>query len=82
MSSSKNNILIIFFSTIITVLCFSFNPILWFYIYFEISLIPLVLLILNKGINPERFKALSFFILYTSLGSFPLLFNILTKITF
>lgn len=48
-----------------------------FYTFFELRLIPTALLIYRYGSNPERLRAFYYFILYTSVASFPLLVNIL-----
>lgn len=47
-----------------------------FYIYFEASLIPTLLLILGWGYQPERLQAGLYLILYTVTASLPLLFSI------
>nr|YP_010373088.1 NADH dehydrogenase subunit 4 [Teredorus hainanensis]UPH84299.1 NADH dehydrogenase subunit 4 [Teredorus hainanensis] len=48
-----------------------------FYLFFEFSLIPTLLLILGWGYQPERISASFYLILYTFLGSLPLLSSIL-----
>jgi NADH-ubiquinone oxidoreductase chain 4 len=48
-----------------------------YFIFFELSLFPTAFLIIVFGGNPERFRAVYYFLLYTSLASFPLLVNIL-----
>ena len=63
-----NSILIITFST---------NNILSFYIIFEASLIPTLLLILGWGYQPERLQAGIYLILYTITASLPLLISLL-----
>lgn len=47
--------------------------IIWFYIYFESSLIPIFLLILGWGYQINRIQAGLYIILYTLFGSLPLL---------
>jgi len=44
-----------------------------FYIFFEISMIPTLLLILCWGKQPERIQASIYFFVYTLIGSFPFL---------
>jgi NADH-ubiquinone oxidoreductase chain 4 len=44
-----------------------------FYLYFERSLIPILLLILGWGYQPERLQAGLYMLLYTLLASLPLL---------
>jgi len=62
---------------IIIVLTFLMKDLVLFYIMFELSIIPTVIIILGWGIQPERKKARIYFFLYTLLGSFPLLINII-----
>jgi len=57
-----------------TMLFFFRSRTLSFYITFEFSLIPIVLIILTRGYQPERVGAVLWFILYTIIGSLPLLF--------
>jgi len=56
---------------------FSTNNILLFYIWFESSLIPTLILIIMWGNQPERKKASFYIIIYTTVASLPLLFIIL-----
>lgn len=51
---------------------------LMFYIFFELSLIPLLGLIVGWGYQVERVQASFYLILYTVVGSLPLLFVILS----
>nr|QCG71486.1 NADH dehydrogenase subunit 4 [Camaenella platyodon] len=62
---------------IVLVSCFTVNNMLLFYILFESSLIPILLMIVGWGYQPERLQAGLYMILYTVLGSFPLLVVIL-----
>lgn len=50
--------------------------ILYYYIFFEISLLPTALLIIVWGVQPERLEAVRYFLVYALVGSFPLLANI------
>lgn len=69
-----NNINIIL---LFLILCFiTFNLIL-FYIYFEISFIPVFLLIMGWGLQIDRIQAGFYIILYTLFGSIPLFFIII-----
>lgn len=43
-----------------------------FYILFEFGLIPIIILILTRGYQPERMGASLWFLLYTIFGSLPL----------
>jgi NADH-ubiquinone oxidoreductase chain 4 len=53
------------------------SNLLGFYFYFESSLIPIFLIILGFGYQPERLQAGLYFIFYTLGASLPLLFLIL-----
>lgn len=44
-----------------------------FYLFFEFSFIIMVLYILLWGVNPERIRAVNYLLVYTFLGSLPLL---------
>nr|YP_009104601.1 NADH dehydrogenase subunit 4 [Camaena cicatricosa]AIS20799.1 NADH dehydrogenase subunit 4 [Camaena cicatricosa] len=57
--------------------CFSVNTLLSFYILFEISLVPILLMIITWGYQPERLQAGLYMIMYTVFGSMPLLVIIL-----
>lgn len=60
------------------VITFSCLDFLWFYIRFEASLIPTLILILGWGYQPERIQAGTYFIFYTIFASLPLLVSILS----
>lgn len=74
--SQKNKILIKIFTLIIFILllCFCINNTLCFYLIFEARLIPIFLIILGWGYQPERIEARWFIIFYTVFFSLPLLF--------
>jgi len=57
---------------------FSRYNLLRFYFYFESSLIPIFLIILGFGYQPERLQAGLYFIFYTLGASLPLLFIIIS----
>jgi len=59
------------------ILSFSASSILIFYISFEASLIPTILLIIIWGYQPERLQARIYLIVYTITASLPLLIIIL-----
>lgn len=61
----------------ILIIFFSSNNFLIFYIIFEFSLIPILIIILGRGYQPERLQASIYLLLYTSLLSLPLLIIIL-----
>jgi NADH-ubiquinone oxidoreductase chain 4 len=56
--------------------CFFSASIFLFYIVFELSLIPMLLIIIILGIQPERLIASAFFFIYTITVSLPFLFLI------
>ena len=58
-------------------LFFSTDNMLLFYLYFEASLFPTLLLIIKWGYQPERLQASLYFIMYTVCASLPLLFAII-----
>nr|YP_009462885.1 NADH dehydrogenase subunit 4 [Biomphalaria straminea]AUW35083.1 NADH dehydrogenase subunit 4 [Biomphalaria straminea] len=61
----------------ILVVVFLVNNVLLFYIFFEASLIPTLLLIISWGYQPERLQAGSYMMLYTVCASLPLLMVLL-----
>nr|YP_011014019.1 NADH dehydrogenase subunit 4 [Unio gibbus]WQA10100.1 NADH dehydrogenase subunit 4 [Unio gibbus] len=63
--------------TLVLVFCFSVSSLLNFYIMFEFSLIPILLIILGWGYQPERLQAGKYMLLYTISASLPLLILII-----
>nr|YP_010263889.1 NADH dehydrogenase subunit 4 [Nodularia douglasiae]UIF91950.1 NADH dehydrogenase subunit 4 [Nodularia douglasiae] len=59
--------------TMVLVFCFGVGSLLNFYIMFEFSLIPILLIILGWGYQPERLQAGKYMLLYTVSASLPLL---------
>lgn len=88
---NKNNnfknyfLVLILFLLLILFLTFSSVNLFLFYVFFESSLIPTLLLILGWGYQPERLQAGLYLLFYTLLASLPLLVAIFlvweTKIT-
>lgn len=79
---SNNNFLIVFtflilFLLLALVLTFRTLNFFIFYLFFEISLIPTLFLILGWGYQPERLQAGFYLLFYTLFGSLPLLICIL-----
>lgn len=79
---NMNNIPKIFIGTCITLLLtliisFSASSIAIFYIAFEASLIPTIILIILWGYQPERLQARIYLIIYTITASLPLLIIII-----
>lgn len=72
-----------FFSFCVLLLCFVVivfflvENLIIFYLFFEVSLIPTLLLILSWGYQPERLQAGIYIILYTVSASLPLLLCLL-----
>jgi len=69
-------LLLITFLLLILVASFSTTNLFGFYFYFEASLIPIFLIIIGFGYQPERLQAGLYFIFYTLIASLPLLFCI------
>lgn len=59
--------------SVVLVLAFSSSSFLGFYVFFEVSLIPTLILIIGWGYQPERLQAGSYIIIYTVSSSLPLL---------
>lgn len=79
---SNNNFLTVFtflilFLLLALVLTFRTLNFFIFYLFFEISLIPTLFLILGWGYQPERLQAGFYLLFYTLFGSLPLLICIL-----
>lgn len=73
LTSNKIFIFLLFTLMIFLILCFSIRKTIFFYIMFEASLIPTLLIILIWGYQPERILASSYMIIYTVIASLPLL---------
>nr|UKB93167.1 NADH dehydrogenase subunit 4 [Lymnaea stagnalis] len=65
------------FLGLILILAFTSSNLLSFYIFFEASLVPTLILIICWGYQPERLQAGSYMMLYTVTASLPLLFLLL-----
>lgn len=62
--------------TVILIISFSVSNFINFYIIFESSLLPTLILILRWGYQPERLQARIYLILYTITARLPLLFSL------
>nr|YP_009944714.1 NADH dehydrogenase subunit 4 [Encyrtus eulecaniumiae]QGA74470.1 NADH dehydrogenase subunit 4 [Encyrtus eulecaniumiae]QGA74483.1 NADH dehydrogenase subunit 4 [Encyrtus eulecaniumiae]QGA74496.1 NADH dehydrogenase subunit 4 [Encyrtus eulecaniumiae] len=62
---------ILMFLVFILFFCFSFMNFFMFYFFFEISLIPVFLIIMGWGYQPERLKASLYMFIYTLFFSLP-----------
>nr|WAR64276.1 NADH dehydrogenase subunit 4 [Rotunda rotundapex] len=67
----------VIFLLIMLYLTFSVMNLLLFYLFFEASLIPTLLLIVGWGYQPERIQAGMYLLFYTLFGSLPLLMGII-----
>nr|UZT27126.1 NADH dehydrogenase subunit 4 [Sternaspis buzhinskajae] len=74
-SSLFSTQIILLSSTLI--LSFSVNNFILFYVFFEASLIPTLLLIIGWGYQPERLQAGMYLMMYTVTASLPLLMSLL-----
>lgn len=70
---SKSFVYYIIILLFILVMCFISPNIFQFYIWFEGSLIPTIILIIIWGYQPERFQARIYLIIYTVSASLPFL---------
>nr|UTT72627.1 NADH dehydrogenase subunit 4 [Megaginus tataupensis] len=81
MLCSKNKMnkmpVIILLMSIIISLFFLTDSLMWFFILFEVSLIPLMLMMMLWGKQAERISAVQYILLYTFVGSSPLLFSLI-----
>nr|YP_009192181.1 NADH dehydrogenase subunit 4 [Owenia fusiformis]ALO81698.1 NADH dehydrogenase subunit 4 [Owenia fusiformis] len=68
---------LVYLLTVILFLCFSIMNMFYFYLVFEASLIPTLMLILGWGYQPERLQAGSYMLMYTVSASLPLLMGVL-----
>nr|AML25778.1 NADH dehydrogenase subunit 4 [Hydrophilidae sp. BMNH 1274306] len=66
-------VLVLMFSLILT---FSSMNLFVFYLFFEVSLIPTLLLIVGWGYQPERLQAGVYLLFYTMMASLPMLLGI------
>nr|YP_009667312.1 NADH dehydrogenase subunit 4 [Mecistocephalus marmoratus]ARU77315.1 NADH dehydrogenase subunit 4 [Mecistocephalus marmoratus] len=71
-SSYLGLMVVLMFLLIITFMVVDF---LWFYVFFEGSLVPILLIILGWGYQPERLQAGVYMLFYTLFGSLPLLLS-------
>nr|UTD45372.1 NADH dehydrogenase subunit 4 [Wallacea dactyliferae] len=72
----ENFVFVLMILLISLVMFFISMNLLLFYVYFEISLIPIMLLILGWGYQPERLLAGMYMIFYTLIFSLPMLLGV------
>ena len=77
---SQNRTVWFFLLLNLIILFFLRQPLIKFYIYFEFSLIPIFIILLGWGYQPERLKARIYLLYYTIFFSLPLLIFILIQI--
>lgn len=58
-------------------LFFVVDRFIWFYIIFELVVIPTLFMVVYWGVQPERWRAGVYLIMYTFFGSIPFLFSII-----
>nr|YP_009733516.1 NADH dehydrogenase subunit 4 [Krisna concava]QHV34354.1 NADH dehydrogenase subunit 4 [Krisna concava] len=75
--SIKFFIFLVYFLCFVLILVFSFMNLFIFYIFFELSLIPLIILIFGWGYQPERLSSGFYLFFYTLFASLPLLILII-----
>jgi NADH-ubiquinone oxidoreductase chain 4 len=68
-STTFHIILLIFLLNFLLLFRFRVNTLLWFYVFFESSFIPILVIILRWGKQPERLQAGISIIMYTLTGS-------------
>nr|YP_010373767.1 NADH dehydrogenase subunit 4 [Ninus insignis]UPI55268.1 NADH dehydrogenase subunit 4 [Ninus insignis] len=72
-SSVSEFIIILIFLTLFLILSFSCMSLFKFYLFFESSMIPTLLLIFGWGYQPERLSAGKYLLFYTLFASLPML---------
>nr|YP_010181252.1 NADH dehydrogenase subunit 4 [Bactrothrips quadrituberculatus]QVD42822.1 NADH dehydrogenase subunit 4 [Bactrothrips quadrituberculatus] len=70
----KMLLFLMFFLLKIIFFIFSLTNFILFYVFFELSLIPMMIIILGWGMKVERLQAGIYFLFYTMFSSLPLLF--------
>nr|AHX97818.1 NADH dehydrogenase subunit 4 [Paroligoneurus sp. QL-2014] len=63
-------------------LCFSSMNLFMFYIFFEVSLIPMMLLIMGWGMQIDRIQASLYMLFYTLFGSLPFIIMMIFMINY
>lgn len=78
LEKNKNKILfLIVILQLVLFFSFSSKSLFFFFVFFEVCLIPIRVIILMWGVQPERLSASFYLFSYTSVGSFPLLGRII-----
>lgn len=80
-SSLIHSSTLIFMSAVILLRClgvFSTSNLLYLYIYFELSLVPIIFIIIKWGIYPERSLRSIIMLIYTSIFTIPFIYVLLS----
>jgi len=70
-------IILVIILLIVLIICFTSTDLITFYIIFETSLIPILLLLIGWGYQPERIRAGIYMLFYTLTASMPLLITLI-----
>lgn len=62
----------------VLLLAFGRSRFLYFYVFFELRLVPIFLVLLRGGYQPERVQACLYMLLYTVMASLPMLATFLS----
>lgn len=68
--------IVVYFLNTVLLIAFLVSNMVWFYVFFEASLVPVLILILGWGYQPERLQAGIYMIIYTICGSLPFLYMV------
>lgn len=68
--------LLLFFTTLLSLILFARHNLFLFFLIFELSIIPLMILIFLYGYQPERLLASTLLLIYALIGSLPFLLAI------
>nr|YP_005087983.1 NADH dehydrogenase subunit 4 [Pauropus longiramus]ADT63085.1 NADH dehydrogenase subunit 4 [Pauropus longiramus] len=68
---------LLFFLGLSLIFCFMVHLMFWFFL-FEVSMIPIFLVIVGWGYQPERMQAGIYMLFFTMAGSFPYLYSLFT----
>uniref|UniRef100_A0AAU6PC42 NADH-ubiquinone oxidoreductase chain 4 n=1 Tax=Ledropsis sp. TaxID=3133679 RepID=A0AAU6PC42_9HEMI len=77
MKNQKILISINIFMLIILTMMFMSLKMMWFYMMFELSLVPMTIMIMGWGYQPERMMAGLYLLFYTMTASLPLIISII-----
>ena len=75
----KTFFFLIILLNLVLMFTFSTRDFIWFFFFFEITIIPTLGLIIGWGYQPERIKAMFYMFIYTIISSLPLLLIFLKR---